>query len=228
VNIIVADRLWMTRSSIAALLAEAAPTATVECVADTETLRRALVGRADTAIVLIDDALVGDREEAMFAQIRALAPSAIIGLLVAHPDRERVLKAIYFGALAIILKQDDRDEILAALRLMLAGHVAFPRRILATGPTSAPLQAPEPLGPPGEEGALTQREREVIGLIGEGRSVARIATDLKLSPHTVRVHVTRIMKKLDLRDRPALMYYAVTRTRVRHSPTTAPHPPSAP
>ncbi|WP_163831471.1 response regulator transcription factor, partial [Proteus mirabilis] len=67
--------------------------------------------------------------------------------------------------------------------------------------------------PAAEKTALTRREVEVVALLGGGRSIARIAGDLGLSPHTVRVHVTRIMKKLGVEDRSALMHYAVTQLR---------------
>ena len=59
---------------------------------------------------------------------------------------------------------------------------------------------------------LTPREHDVFALLGEGRSVPLVADRLRLSPHTVRVHIARIMKKLDLRDRSALMHRAVSYT----------------
>jgi DNA-binding NarL/FixJ family response regulator len=203
VKAIIADRLWMVRSSIERLLTAADPKVVVIPVSTGADLHNALILHPDATIVLIDDSIIADGDEATFAHVRKLASAAAIGVLAAAADRDRILKAIYYGAVAFILRDEEQESIAAALRQLLDGQVAFPRHIL-----EKPIETPVPAQWSPD---LTPRENEVVGLIGRGQSVARIAADLRLSPHTVRVHVTRVMKKLDLHDRPALTHYAVIR-----------------
>ncbi len=95
--------------------------------------------------------------------------------------REQVLKALYYGATAILLKNQERG----AFREALALKVSIPRK-LPRGEPDGP-HAPTPPTCTHED-ALTRRERELLDLIGQGFSVARFAVALKLSPHTARVH----------------------------------------
>ena len=216
-KLIIADREWMVRSSLVQLAAECRPeTAVVEAEGGGQ-LHRALLDNRDADLVLVDETIIAEAEEAMFAHIRKLARGASIGVLMTGESREQVLKAIYYGATVVLLKYQSRDEFRDAFVLALDGKVALPRHILAQDlPAATPradtiVETVAALLP--SETLLTPREREVMALIGNGHSVARIATALKLSPHTIRVHITRIMKKLDLRDRSSLIHYAVSRDR---------------
>ena len=222
-KILIADRDWIVRDSISQVVLEISPSAEISQATDRATLLNALAANPDISITIIDDSIVANDEDGLFARIRKLAPDAAIGLLSASIDRERMLKTIYFGAVAIILKHEDREQVSHAIGLLLGGHVAFPRHILARGPTDKPSTMPIAFDKRVAEDNLTPREREVIGMIGQGRTVANIALSLALSPHTVRVHVTRIMKKLDLRDRPALMHYAVIRSQATERASETAH-----
>ena len=222
-KILIADSDWIVRDCIAQLATEILPAVEVIQSADRAAVLDGLAAHPDIAIAVVDDAIVADDEDDFFTRIRGLAPSAAIGILALAVDRERMLKAIYFGAIAIILKNEAREQVAQALALMFGGHVVFPRHILALGPAAKPRNASPVFDKRVAEDNLTPREREVMGLIGQGQTVAKIAVALTLSPHTVRVHVTRIMKKLDLRDRPALMHYAVIRAQAARRTSETAH-----
>ena len=211
-KILIADHDWLVRDSLSRLMLEILPSAEILQAADRGAVFETLAANSGLSFAILDDTIVANDEEALFARIRKLAPEAAIGVLAVAIDREHMLKAIYFGAVAIILKNEGRERVAHALAHLLSGQVVFPRHILARGPANKPLATPLACDKRAAEDNLTPREREVIGLVGQGKTVAKIATSLTLSPHTVRVHVTRIMKKLDLRDRPALMHYAVIRS----------------
>jgi DNA-binding NarL/FixJ family response regulator len=76
-------------------------------------------------------------------------------------------------------------------------------RVLAAYRSSAPIRSG-----PAPRTALTEREREVLALIGRGLSNAKIANDLSISEVTVKSHVGHIFTKLDLRDRAAAIVFA--------------------
>lgn len=193
------------REGVCRLVAEIAPACTIRTASDGPSLHAALRSNTTLSAVLIGANLVADEEEAVISHIRKLAPHSAIGIMGAELGRENIRSAVVHGADAVILLTDRRDEVSSALKLFIAGESTLPENVQVVFD-----RRPTIVGAPSYE-SLTRRERDVIGRIGMGMSVALIADSLRLSPHTVRVHVTNIMKKLDLRDRSALMHYAVTR-----------------
>ncbi len=213
-KILIADRAWIVRDSLARLLTEIAEDCHVIMASTGVAFHQALRTHPDLTSVYVEDNLVADEEEALFAHIRKLAPRAVIAVIVATAERERAMKAIFYGALGIIGLNGTREDVLACLKLLLIGEVAVPRAAgLARDQidfSDASSQLTAEVGVNGSRRRLTVRETEVVNLIGLGKAVTLIAEELKLSPHTVRVHIARVMKKLDLRDRSALMHYAMT------------------
>ena len=214
-KILIADRAWMVRDSLARLLTEIASDCSVVMATNGLAFHKALRAHPDLSAVYVEDSLVAEEEEALFSHIRKLAPDAIIAVIVTAPDRERALKAIFYGALGVICVDETREEVLVALALLMGGEVAMPRAVQVADErldrSGDKPRVPVEVSVKETSRRLTVREREVVELIGQGKAVARIAEELTLSPHTVRVHIARIMKKLDLRDRSALMHHAVTR-----------------
>jgi DNA-binding NarL/FixJ family response regulator len=113
---------------------------------------------------------------------------------------EYVYAALRGGASGFLLKDALADDLLGAVRAVAAGDsVTAPsvtRRLIAHFVSTAPAARPDDRLTP-----LTAREREVLTLIGRGRSNTEIAQDLRLAPGTVRTHIGRIFAKLELRDR---------------------------
>lgn len=212
-KILIAERIAKIREKIGRAAERVVPGLTIIMATDAAELHRALVAHPDLEVVLLDDDIIADDEEALFGHVRKAAKAAIICVLAAETNRERVLKAIYFGAIGIILKNKDSGRLAGDMTLLLSGRVVFPSHLIARGPAVALPDSPADEQRNRRSETLTQREREVIALIGRGQSVSRIASALSLSPHTVRVHVTNLMKKLDLRDRSALIHYAVISSR---------------
>ncbi|QRF06323.1 response regulator transcription factor [Streptomyces koyangensis] len=116
---------------------------------------------------------------------------------------EYVFGALRAGAAGFLLKNTDAPGLLAAVRTVASGEgmiaPAVTRRLIAafaTGP------APRPAGTePPELAALTRREREVLGCLGEGLSNAQIAARLEMAEGTAKTHVSRVLGKLELRSR---------------------------
>jgi DNA-binding NarL/FixJ family response regulator len=123
---------------------------------------------------------------------------------------EYVYAALRAGASGFLLKDDAPEEILAAIRVVAAGEALLAPRItrrLIEEFASRPDPAAAPSPAPGLA-ALTERELEVLGLIGRGLSNAEIAERLYVSPATAKTHVSHIMTKLYARDRAQLVVMA--------------------
>jgi DNA-binding NarL/FixJ family response regulator len=119
---------------------------------------------------------------------------------------EYVFEALRGGASGFVLKDSEPADLLRAIRVVAAGE-----SLLSPAVTRRVIEAfaRRPVGPgaPDLDG-LTDREREVMGLVGHGLSNDEIAARLVISPATARTHVSRVMVKLGARDRAQLAVLA--------------------
>jgi DNA-binding NarL/FixJ family response regulator len=120
---------------------------------------------------------------------------------------EYVFEAIRSGAAGFLVKDTDPDELVQAVRVVADGGALLSpgvtRRLI--GEFASRAKPPQPAAVLGE---LTDREREVLALVGEGLSNAEIAGRLYVSPATAKTHVSRAMVKLGARDRAQLVVIA--------------------
>jgi DNA-binding NarL/FixJ family response regulator len=120
---------------------------------------------------------------------------------------EYVFEALRIGASGFLVKDTEPVDLLRGVRAVAAGDALLSpgvtRRLIAQFATRA-ATPPRPR----ELDALTDREREVLALVGAGLSNDEIATTLVVSPATARTHVSRAMIKLGARDRAQLVVYA--------------------
>jgi DNA-binding NarL/FixJ family response regulator len=120
---------------------------------------------------------------------------------------EYVFEALRLGASGFLVKDTEPVDLLRGVRAVAAGDgllsPGVTRRLIAQFATRA--AAPPP---PRRLGALTEREREVLALVGAGLSNDEIAAKLVVSPATAKTHVSRAMIKLRARDRAQLVVYA--------------------
>lgn len=131
-------------------------------------------------------------------------------ILTTFEEDEYVLAALRAGASGFIGKGAEPDEISRAVRAVHAGESLLSplaTKALIERYVRAPGSLPTHLPPrtPPELDQLTDREREVLVLVGRGLSNNDIATDLFISPHTAKTHVNRIMMKLHAHDRAQLV-----------------------
>ena len=127
------------------------------------------------------------------------APHVAVLVLTMSDDDDSVFAAIQAGARGYLLKGAQRAELLRSVRAVAAGDAIFgpavARRLMAyfSRPRSSSSDTPFP--------ELTEREREILELVAQGRSNAEITAHLVVSPKTVRNHVSNIFSKLQVRDR---------------------------
>ena len=144
-------------------------------------------------------------------------------VLTTFDDEQTVFAALRAGASGFLVKDIEPGELLQAIRVVARGDAllspSVTRAVIAaftagtvpvTGPVTAPVTAPRPRQPAltGPLTPLTDREREVVGLVAEGLSNDEIATRLVVSPLTAKTHVSRAMTKAGARDRAQLVVFA--------------------
>ncbi len=141
-------------------------------------------------------------------EIRRRTPASRILILTMHDDAEYLRKALSLGSAGYILKQSADTELLSAIRTVYSGGV-----FLHPGHTKILLE--DTLRPPTQThtddpvGILSERELEVLRLIALGHTNKEIAGMLFLSVKTVETYKARVMQKLDLRTRAALVRFAL-------------------
>jgi DNA-binding NarL/FixJ family response regulator len=155
-------------------------------------------------IVLMDVKMPGmDGVEAL-RRLRELDNPARVLIVTSFTEQRTVVPALRAGAAGYVYKDVDPDALATAVRSVSAGHVVLQPEV-----AGALLSQEETNSGQGRGGSLTEREREVLGLIADGRSNREIARALVLSEKTVKTHVSNILMKLDLADRTQAALWAV-------------------
>lgn len=128
-------------------------------------------------------------------------PDTPVVILSAAQDHRLVLQAVKMGAAGYIPKTSSSKVMISALKLVLSGGVYLPPTVLAGGdPPQEPADG-HPVPGSVSTSLLTPRQREVLALVGRGKSNKEIARDLNLSEGTVKLHVTAILKALNVSNR---------------------------
>ena len=140
-------------------------------------------------------------------QLKRLVPDTKLLFLSMHGDATYVTEAFRAGAAGYVLKRSTATELLQAIRAVLRGQL-YVSPMLAKDMLHPLLHSKRSVSAPQKQ--LTIRQREVLQLVAEGRSLKEIATILCVSVKTVEFHKTRIVKQLGLSTTADLTKYAVT------------------
>lgn len=153
-----------------------------------------LARHPDCALVLLDLALPGAHGLDLLAELRRSFPRLPLVVLSATHDRATIGAALAAGARGFVAKTSDPAALLDAVRTVLSGGAHFTRDIAPTRVTIVDGVSIEVLG-------LTQRQSEVMLLLAQGKPNKLICRDLRLSEGTVKVHVSAILKALNVHSR---------------------------
>ncbi|MEU5529715.1 response regulator transcription factor [Micromonospora chersina] len=209
IKVLLADDEGLVRSGFKVLLdVEDDITVVGEATNGAEAVERARATRPD--VVLMDirmPKLDGIQATTQITETCGLEQVRVL-ILTTYDTDEYVFDALQAGASGFLLKDAGPAELLHAIRVVAAGDALLAPRITRrligqfTARRTAAQAAEDRLA------VLTQREREVLALVGRGLSNTEIGTELFLSPATARTHVSHAMAKLAARDRAQLVVIA--------------------
>ncbi len=209
IGVVLADDQALVRAGFRALLESEADMDVLGEAADGEEAVR-VVRALRPDVVLMDirmPRLDGLEATRRIAGDHELGASRVLILTTFEID-EYVFEALRAGASGFLLKDCEPMELLQAVRIVAAGEALLSPRItrtliaaFAAQPRRTPV-SPEALR------ELTEREREVMVLVGRGRSNEEIAAELVITQSTAKTHVSRAMSKLGARDRAQLVVMA--------------------
>lgn len=189
-------RRWLSES-----VARAFPSAHCS-VAATLAEGRLAAQRQAFDLALLDLNLPDGSGLQLMAPLRMRQPAVLCVVATIYDDDEHLFEALRQGAAGYVLKEQSREQLADMLRGLVAGQPplspAIARRLMRQFSQAAPLS------PPRADAALptlTPRERETLGLIGKGYSVAQAASALDISNHTAHDHVRNIYRKLAIGSR---------------------------
>ena len=213
IHILLVSEYTLMRAALRLLL-ESRPGLHVvaEAPPDAEALTAATCESPDIILLDLDLAIeqYGPSALTLIPDLRACAPQARVLLLTAVHEPQVHSAAVHFGAMGLVWKDSKPTEFWNAVEKIYVGEVWLGRTLMAnvlstmTCRDNLEVANPETV----KLKALTAREREVIGLVGEGLKSRAIAERLCISEATIRHHMTSIFAKLGVADRFALALYA--------------------
>ncbi len=206
VRVILADDQPLVRGGLRMLI-EQTPDIDVAGEAGTGADAVQLVRDADPDVVVMDIRMPGMDGIEATQMITSGDTSTRVLMLTTFDDDDYVYGALRAGASGFLVKDMALEDILTAIRVVAAGDAiiapAVTRRLIGQF-TAQPRSDRKPR----EITGITDREREVLRLVGLGMSNAEIAATLYITPGTAKTHVARLLAKLDARDRVQLVITA--------------------
>jgi DNA-binding NarL/FixJ family response regulator len=204
-RILVADDHALVRSGLRLLLDRQPDMEVVAEAGDgVEAVETTLRERPDVAILDVAMPRLTGLQAAR--EIKAHAPEVTVLMLSMHDDERYVFEALQAGASGYVLKREADHALVEATRSVLGGD-AF----LTNAAERSIIRAWMEDGSSGPQDPLSPREQEVVKLIAEGFTNARIADTLHLAEKTVESHRANVLRKLGMRDRVELVRYAIRR-----------------
>lgn len=212
IRVLLVDDHAILRAGIRALLAAYSDIQVVgEAANGAEALLRTNELKPD--VVVMDIAMPEVNGLVATRQILHAHPQIKIVILTQYDNKEYVLPLLKIGASGYVLKRAVDTDLVLAIRTVMRGE-SFLYPPIAKMVLEAYLQKPS--ADEATYDQLTEREREVLILIAQGKSSREIGDVLHISPNTVDVHRARLMKKLDMHSIAELSTYAVKRGLVQN------------
>lgn len=205
IRVMTVDDHQIMREGVKRLLAES-PDLRVVAESESGPGALAVLAKQPVDIVLLDVAMPGTSFVETLRSLREQFPRTRVIVLTGHAEEEYAVRALKAGASGYVTKEHSSDELISAIRKAYAGGTyvsaelaeRLAREVGEGGTAAGPKHA-----------ALSDREHEVLRLLGQGKSVKEIAGALNLSSKTVSTYRTRLLEKLELTSTAELIRYAV-------------------
>ncbi len=193
IRIVIADDHPIVRAGFRQLVAEDPQLRVVAEAGDTTELLAVLAAH-EADVVLLDISMPGIAFLELVQRIRTTRPRARILVVSMHPEDQVAVRAIEAGADGYVMKTQSADELVGAIRKVHGGGKHVGPALRRDGRARRDLSA---------------REREILMLLGSGKSLKEIGARLTLSPKTVSTYRSRILTKLALKTNADLVRYVI-------------------
>jgi len=207
IRILLADDHTVVRDGLRALVEKQPDMAVIGEAADgRDTIRLAEEQSPD--VVIMDIAMPNMNGIEATRRIVASQPRTAVLILSMHQDESYVLRSLKAGAKGYLLKDSVRSDVIEAIRAVVQGRSFLTRKVSRILQEDY-VREMERRGLEDSYDLLTDREREILQLVAEGRTNKEVASMLNISLTTVETHRTHILQKLNLHSIPELILYAV-------------------
>jgi two-component system response regulator NreC len=203
IRVVLADNHELVRQGLKALLEREGFDVVGEASDGQEAVRLVPVVRPDVAIIDISMPTLNGLDAARELHRSPQRTRTI--LLTRHDEDQYVTEALRAGVRGYVLKNQAANDLVHAIQQVCRGEIYLSPSISRTVVEAFLSKTAVPTDP------LTSRERQVLQLIGEGKSSKEIATLLGISVKTAESHRTRLMRKLDIHELASLVRYAIRR-----------------
>jgi DNA-binding NarL/FixJ family response regulator len=207
IRVFLADDHTVIRDGLRLLLEAQAD---IEVVGEAADGRRTVRAVADVTpdVVVMDIAMPELNGIETARQLRVRCPAVKVIILSMYSSNEYIYQALQAGAMGFLVKESAGQEVIAAIRTVQAGRRYLSHRIEENVIVEyiRQTQSREPHSP---LELLSDREREILQLVVEGKASTEIAKLLFLSPKTVETYRSRLMHKLQIKDLPSLVKFAI-------------------
>ena len=207
VRLLIADDHKLMREGLRALIEKEEDLQVVGEAEDGKTTV-ILAGKSNPHIIVMDVSMPDLNGIEATRKILGANPHVKVVGLSGHADQHFVREMLAAGASAYILKHTASDELMRAIRTVMKGGKYLSPEV-TRGVMDAYVEMSRPLGKNQAFIVLTDREREILQMIAEGKSTKETADSLAVSVKTVETHRRNIMEKLDLHSVAALTKYAI-------------------
>ena len=207
IRILLADGQALFREAMRTCLNRASDLRVVGEVARASEIAQA-VSQTQPDVVLTDFVLPDAADGRVLLELKTKCPDVRVVVLTSVQEEQCITRALADGAYGFVMKEAQCALVVKAIRAAHAGQTWVQREII--GQLIAQLYRSGAQAPAMAKAAsLTQREHDVLRLLAMGKTTAEIAQELYLSQSTVRVHLGRILDKLELKNRIEAVRYAI-------------------
>ncbi|HTD22925.1 MAG TPA: response regulator transcription factor [Terriglobales bacterium] len=203
IRVLLADNHALVRQGVKSLLERDGFQITGEAADGREMLHLAQKLQFDVAIIDISMPVLNGIDAAR--ELRKSSPKIKIILLTRHDEDQYVTEALQAGVKGYVLKSQVASDLVKAIQQVCRGEVYLSPSV-SGAVVGAYLSKTQLSADP-----LTSRERQVLQLVGEGKSSKEVATLLGISIKTAESHRSRLMQKLDIHETASLVRYAIRR-----------------
>jgi two-component system, NarL family, invasion response regulator UvrY len=162
------------------------------------------INRSEYDLLILDISMPGPGIFETLNNIKATKPELKILILSMHPEEQYAIRLMRLGAYGYVSKDSAADELVKAINIVLTNNKYFSEKVLQTIATT--MFNTDEMNP---EAILSNREFEVLCLIGKGRTLKEIGEQLFISEKTVSTYRSRILEKLKLKNNSELIKYVI-------------------